>query len=70
MATQSEDTDLKEAFTIIAANLETNEAKINDELISVQGAKVDLGGYYHADESKVTQVMRPSQTLNTIIDSI
>lgn len=70
LATQSEDTDLKEAFTIIAANLETNEAKINDELISVQGAKVDLGGYYHADESKVTQVMRPSQTLNTIIDSI
>lgn len=70
LATQSEDADLKEKFTMVAANLETNEAKINDELISAQGSKVDLGGYYHADESKVAQVMRPSQTLNTIIDSI
>jgi isocitrate dehydrogenase len=70
LATQSEDADLKEKFTMIAANLETNEAKINDELISAQGSKVDLGGYYHADETKVAQVMRPSQTLNTIIDNI
>lgn len=70
LATQTEDTDLKEKFTMVAANLETNEAKINDELIGAQGSKVDLGGYFHADETKVAAIMRPSTTLNTIIDGI
>lgn len=70
LATQGTDGELKEKFTLVAANLETNEAKINDELLAAQGSKVDLGGYYHADDAKVTQVMRPSQTLNTIIDGI
>lgn len=70
LATQTEDADLKEKFTMVAANLETNEAKINDELIGAQGSKVDLGGYFHADETKVAAIMRPSTTLNTIIDSI
>ena len=69
LAGQSEDKKLKEHFTGLAQQLEENEAKIVDELSGAQGAPVDLGGYYHADPDKVTKAMRPSATLNAILEA-
>ncbi|MEZ5213380.1 MAG: NADP-dependent isocitrate dehydrogenase [Microbacterium sp.] len=46
------------------------EAEIVAELNGVQGEAVDLGGYYHPDEAKVAAVMRPSATLNAVIDAL
>ncbi|MDA0237576.1 MAG: NADP-dependent isocitrate dehydrogenase, partial [Proteobacteria bacterium] len=43
---------------------------IIDELRSVQGRRVDIGGYYHPDVKKVAQVMRPSVTFNSIINAV
>mgnify|MGYP000131349568 FL=1 len=47
-----------------------NEAKISGELIAAQGKPVDTGGYYHPDDAKASKAMRPSATLNAIIDAI
>ncbi|MCK4742275.1 MAG: NADP-dependent isocitrate dehydrogenase [Sulfuriflexus sp.] len=70
LAEQNEDSELKTTFTPIAEQLTNNEAKIVDELNSAQGSPVELGGYYRADNALVSQVMRPSTTLNTVIDSL
>nr|WP_252508627.1 NADP-dependent isocitrate dehydrogenase [Magnetospira sp. QH-2] len=68
LATQSDDADLAAHFAPMAAQLAANEAKIVEELDAAQGAPVDLGGYYHADPTRVAAAMRPSPTLNGIID--
>jgi len=47
-----------------------NEEKINAELLGAQGKPVDMGGYYVPDLEKTTKAMRPSPTLNAIIDAI
>lgn len=70
LAGQSEDSELAAQFEPIANELAASEEKIVSELNGVQGSPVDLDGYYAADESKLQEIMRPSQTLNTIIDSI
>lgn len=61
-------TELGNIYSDLALNLKNNEAKINDELLSVQGRSVDLGGYYKFDDEKASLVMRPSKTLNDIIN--
>ena len=48
-------------------SLEENEEKIIEELMALQGERVDLGGYYHTDPIKVRKIMRPSKTFNQII---
>lgn len=70
LADQNDDAELKEIFTPIASNLVENEAKIVDELNSAQGVAVDMGGYYHPNFELVAKAMRPSQTLNSVIDSL
>ncbi|MCK5361041.1 MAG: NADP-dependent isocitrate dehydrogenase, partial [Gammaproteobacteria bacterium] len=70
LAEQDDDTDLKVLFSPLAQQLKENEGKIVNELNSVQGAKVDLGGYYRPDREKVAKVMRPSATLNSILNSL
>lgn len=70
LAAQTKDADLKALFTPVAKALAENEAKINAELIGAQGKPQDIGGYYHVDEVKTSKAMRPSATLNSIIDSI
>ena len=70
LAEQNDDTELKERFAKITKQLEDNEAKINEELLAAQGSPIDIGGYYMPDEDKTTKVMRPSPTLNAIIDSM
>jgi isocitrate dehydrogenase len=68
LAEQSEDAELAEAFSELSARLADNEDKITEELIGVQGEPTDIGGYYHPDDDKAFAVMRPSVTLNQIID--
>jgi isocitrate dehydrogenase len=70
LAAQNNDAELKAKFTPIAEALTSNEAKINSELIGAQGSKVNIGGYYKPTEELVAKAMRPSETLNHIIDSI
>lgn len=70
LAQQSEDQDLANKFKPVADKLLKNESKIVDELNSVQAIAVDMGGYYQPDYKKLASVMRPSTTLNSIIDSI
>jgi isocitrate dehydrogenase len=70
LAEQSTDTELAAKFANVAKTLVENEAKIMEELLSVEGKHQDIGGYYHPDVAKVTAAMRPSATLNAIIASI
>jgi isocitrate dehydrogenase len=70
LAAQSTDQTLKTKFTKVAKDLGDNAAKIDAELIAAQGKPVDLGGYYHPDDSKTSKAMRPSPTLNAIVDAI
>lgn len=67
---KGEDAELAAKFTPVAAALKENEAKIMDELLSVEGKPQDIGGYYHPDDAKAEAAMRPSPTLNAIIDAI
>ena len=70
LAQQTGDQELHARFADVAKKLGDNEAKINEELIAAQGKPVDLGGYYHINEELTTKAMRPSATLNSIIDSL
>jgi len=67
LANQTKDDMLATEFAAVAKQLADNEAKINDELIAVQGTSMDIGGYYKADPAKEEKAMRPSETLNAII---
>jgi isocitrate dehydrogenase len=70
LAAQTDDADLAARFAPIADALATNEEQIVRELNEVQGAPVDLGGYYYPDEELVTAAMRPSPTFNAVIEAI
>jgi isocitrate dehydrogenase len=70
LAQQSKDQELQARFAAVATQLGDNEAKINEELIAAQGKPVDMGGYYHVDEVLTIKAMRPSSTLNAIIDAL
>jgi isocitrate dehydrogenase len=68
LAAQDEDRDLKQRFIPVAAELVAAEDKITQELLAAQGKPVDIGGYYFPDDDKCAAAMRPSSTLNAIID--
>ncbi len=70
LAAQTKDAGLKARFAPVAQQLRQNEAQINAELIAAQGHPVDMGGYYRPDLAKTTRAMRPSATLNVIIDGL
>jgi len=67
---KGDNAELAEKFAPVAAALKENEAKIIEELLSVEGKAQDIGGYYHTDDTKAEAAMRPSATLNAIIDAI
>ncbi len=69
LAAQTQDKKIAEKFTKIAKDLSENEKKIEGELLAAQGKPQDVGGYYHPDDAKAAKAMRPSATLNAIIDS-
>jgi len=70
LAGQDDDAGLKAIFASVARKLSDNEATIVDELNAVQGQSADLGGYYRPDREKTSEVMRPSATLNALIDEL
>jgi isocitrate dehydrogenase len=70
LAAQDKDAEVKERFTKVAKELKENEAKIDSELLSAQGSPVDIGGYFFPNEETTTKEMRPSATLNAIIDAM
>ena len=70
LAEQAQDKTLQARFAKVAKQLADNEAKITAELLGAQGKPVDMGGYYHPDTEKTAKAMRPSPTLNAIVDAI
>ncbi|MEO7588506.1 MAG: NADP-dependent isocitrate dehydrogenase [Arachnia sp.] len=70
LATQDADAALATAFATMAEQLAANEDQIVAELLAVQGSPADIGGYYRPDDALVTGVMRPSATLNKVIDAL
>ncbi|ABK69615.1 NADP-dependent isocitrate dehydrogenase [Mycolicibacterium smegmatis] len=70
LAEQTEDAELAERFKPLAKALAEQEEAIVSELNSVQGKTVDIGGYYYPDPEKTSEVMRPSKTFNTTLESV
>ncbi|NVO00345.1 MAG: NADP-dependent isocitrate dehydrogenase [Geobacteraceae bacterium] len=70
LAAQTKDADLATRFAKVAKQLQENEAKINEELIGAQGKPQDIGGYFNPNPAKTEKAMRPSATLNSIVDAI
>lgn len=68
LAVQNKNTSLKEEFAPLAQAMEAQEEIILKELNDAQGAAVNIGGYYHIDSSKTFAAMRPSASLNSLID--
>lgn len=68
LAEQTADADLAAEFAPIAKQLEEKEAQIVAELNGAQGKPADLGGYYAPEFAKASQLMRPSETFNAVID--
>lgn len=69
LANQTSDTELAAKFTQLAQTLSENETKINGELIAVQGNPVEIEGYFNPNEKLVAEAMRPSSTLNQILNN-
>ena len=70
LAGQSKDKELQEQFTKVAKQLTDNETKILSEIAAAEGKATNIGGYYKPDTEKTEKAMRPSATLNTIIEQI
>jgi isocitrate dehydrogenase len=70
LAKQTDDAELATVFGPVAETLTAQAATIDAELIAVQGKPVDIGGYYSPDDAKKSAVMRPSATLNAVIDAL
>ncbi|GAB1594979.1 NADP-dependent isocitrate dehydrogenase [Lysobacter claricitrinus] len=70
LASQTADAELAALFAPVAKALTDGEATILRELVDVQGHGVDIGGYYKPDMGKLAKAMRPSATLNAVIDGL
>jgi len=70
LARQTADAEMAAKFAPVAGAMQDNETQINYELIGAQGKPQDVGGYYHPDAEKAYAAMRPSATLNAIVDAI
>jgi isocitrate dehydrogenase len=70
LAGQDSDAGLAGRFAPVAEALADNEDAINEELLAAQGTSVDIGGYYQPDDALASAAMRPSATLNGIVDSV
>lgn len=70
LASQTEDTELKNSFLIAREALKNNEDYIIAELNEIQGEPVDIGGYYEPNEALTYNAMRPCKKFNDILDTI
>jgi isocitrate dehydrogenase len=70
LAKQTQDPELQARFAGVAKQLGDNEDKIVQELNDAQGHPVDIGGYYLPNDDMIAKCMRPSATLNAIVDAL
>jgi isocitrate dehydrogenase len=70
LATQTQDRELQARFAKVATELAANETKILTELKAAQGRPVEIGGYFRPDPELASKAMRPSPTLNAIVDAV
>jgi isocitrate dehydrogenase len=70
LAAQDEDPELKEVFAEVAKQLTENESKILAEIAAAEGKATDIGGYFMPNDQLAEKAMRPSATMNAIIDGI
>ncbi len=70
LAAQTKDADLAALFAPIAQEMTANEAKINEELIASQGKPQEIKGYYQPNFELTSKAMRPSATLNAIVEKL
>jgi isocitrate dehydrogenase len=70
LANQTKDADIASKFAPVAKALTENESKINEELIGSQGKAQEIDGYYRPNFDKTDSAMRPSATLNEIVNGI
>ena len=68
LASQKESAALRDSFSTLARSMREAETTILEEMIAVQGSAADTGGYYRMDDAKASAIMRPSATLNSLID--
>ncbi len=67
---EGDNAELAAKFAPVAKALIENEETIMAELLAVEGQAQDVGGYFHPNDAKASAAMRPSATLNAIIDAI
>jgi len=67
---EGDNAELAAKFAPVAKSLTENEDKIMSELLASEGSPKDIGGYFKPNDAKATAAMRPSATLNSIIDAI
>lgn len=70
LAAQTKDAAIAAKFAPLAKALTENEAKIVQELNSVQGKAIDIGGYYKPDDALASKAMRPSDTFNQALAAL
>lgn len=70
LAAQKEDAEIAAKFAPVAKALQDNEEKIMSEIAAAEGTPMDIGGYFKPDHALAFKAMRPSETLNSIIDAI
>ncbi len=70
LAKQNDDNELKNIFSPVANDMKDNEQKILKEIAAAEGKPTNIGGYYLPDDKLAEKAMRPSSTLNSIIDKI
>lgn len=70
LANQTEDVELSQKYSPIAAELKAKEIQILDEIAAVEGRATNIGGYYKPEDAKAEKAMRPSDTLNKIVATI
>ena len=70
LANQDKDTELKEIFSGVTQAFEEQKTAILKELLDAQGTPQSIGGYYKPDQSLVSKAMRPSSTLNSILEKL
>lgn len=70
LSEQTEDAELQEKFKEVASQLKENESKILSEIAAAEGKPTEMGGYYKPNKELLVKAMRPSLTLNAIIDAI
>lgn len=70
LANQNKDQILQERFKKVYQDFKQHKETILDELLQAQGKPLDIGGYYEPTLDLVNKQMRPSSTLNTILENI